>query len=77
MGVHILLGLPARVADLRPEMIAIAGGRGCPSGESVTHHRIGFTVYDDVTRALQVIAIDYNIARQQQPGRAQPVSPAM
>ena len=65
MRVYNLLALPARVADLRPKMVAASGPSGRPRLQRGLHRTRGLTVDDDITRALQMISIDLHIAGQQ------------
>ena len=62
MWIDIFLGLPPRVADLRPEMIAVAGGRSCPARQCLPHGRVRFAINDHIARALKVIAINQDVA---------------
>ena len=65
MRINNLLALPARVADLRPEMVATAGARGRPRLQRGLHRSRRLTIDDHVTRTLQMIPIDLHIAGQQ------------
>ena len=67
MRINNLLALPPRVADLRPKMVAAAGARGRPRLQRHLHRSRGLTVYDDVTRTLQMIPVDLHISGQQEP----------
>ena len=60
-----LLGLAAGVADLRPEVIAVAGRRLGPAGQRRLHGRVGLPVDDHVAGALQVVRVHLDIAGQQ------------
>ena len=66
MRVDDLLGLPAGVADLCPELVAIAGRRLRPVGQRRPHPGIGLTVDHHIAGALQVIGVHLDIAGQQQ-----------
>ena len=67
MRVDDFLGLASGVADLRPEMVAIAGGGPGPTGQRRPQGGIGLAIDDHVTRPLQVVGIHLYIAREQQP----------
>ena len=67
MRVNNLLALPARMADLRPKMVAAASPGSRPGFQGGLHRRRGLTLYDDITWTLQMVSIDLHIARQQEP----------
>ena len=70
MGVNDFLALAARVAYLGPEMIAGAGAGLGPGPQCGPCAVIGFGVHHYITRPLQVVPVDLDIARQQQPRTA-------
>ncbi len=58
------------MADLRPEMIAAArSGRG-PSRQPRHHLGVGRPVDHDVARAFEMVAVDHQIAADEQPRAA-------
>ena len=65
MRVDQLLRLPTAMADLRPKLIAIAGRSFGPTGEPSGHVGIGFCFDDDIAGALQMVAINDDIAGKQ------------
>jgi hypothetical protein len=72
LGVWIdeLLGLAAGMADLGPEMVAIAGSRPGPARQRLAHCGIGLALDDHVARALQVSAVHNDVPGQEQPRAA-------
>jgi hypothetical protein len=70
LRVDRLGGLPAGVAQLGPEGIAPSRRGSRPRGQRSLQFRLGFAVDDHVARPFQVIAVDLDIAGDQQAGTA-------
>ena len=70
VGVDDLLGLSPGMADLCPEMIAVAGCCFGPTRKCSVHYCIRLLIYDDVARAFQMIAIHQYVTGQKQPRAA-------
>ena len=57
-----LLGLSSGMADLCPEMIAVAGCCFGPTRKRLMHRLIRLLIYDDVAWAFQMVTIHLYIA---------------
>ena len=63
-------GLPSGMADLCPEMIAVAGCGLRPKLEGRHHLGVGMSVKKDIAGAFEMVRIDMNISRNMQASAA-------
>ena len=68
MRIDRLLRLPTGMADLRPEMVAIARCRRGPMRKGALAILIRLAVDNHIAGALQMVGIDMDISRKQHPG---------
>ena len=70
MRIHRFHGLSAGMADLRPEMIAIAGSSGGPAPQRARHFIVRHGIDDDIAGPFQMIGVNLDIPRKVQPRAA-------
>ena len=67
MGIDVALRLPSGMADLRPEMIAVAGGGLRPACQRGHHRLVRLVIDNHIAGAFEMVPVNLDIAAQQHP----------